>query len=314
MDISLDIDAQKCEDLWFEDGTIVLQAENTLFRVYSGILARHSPFFKNLFTLPQPSDAEKYEGISLVQLAGDSAQDVHDFLLALHDVDYPQSLLDDAFFLGALLQLSAKYEVSSLRNRVVRILDPLFPTTLLGYDNLMDKKRQPTALTIPFSSTSQLVVLASTLSKAAPSLLPFLLLRLLRVAAAQEDFAFVIDGVEGRGEKRIFLEPDVQRALINGRFALAKLAKVTVLPRIFEPSNCYEECNRERIKYIAKHAKADGHLDPLARRTFKNFCPECRRVLEEDAEAGRKKVWEQLPLVFGLPSWEDLTKLTVEGL
>lgn len=179
----------------------------------------------------------------------------------------------------------------------------------------MDKKRQSTAsLTAPFSSTSQLVVLASTLSKSAPSLLPFLLLRLLRVAAAQEDFAFVIDGVEGRGGKRILLEPDVQRALINGRFALAKLAKVVVLPRIFEPANCYDDCNRERLKYIAKHAKADGQLDPLARRTFKNFCVECKRVLEEEAEAGRKKVWEQLPLVFGLPPWEDLSRLTVEGL
>ena len=86
MDI-ISVDLERCEDLWFEDGTIVLQAETTLFRVYSGILARHSPFFKNLFTLPQPSDAEKYEEIPLVQLAGDSAQDVHDFLLALHDVE-----------------------------------------------------------------------------------------------------------------------------------------------------------------------------------------------------------------------------------
>ena len=154
----------------------------------------------------------------------------------------------------------------------------------------MDKKRQSTtSLTVPFSSVSQLVVLASTLAKSAPSLLPYLLLRLLRVAAAQEDFAFIIDGVEGRNGRRIYLEPDIQRALINGRFSLAKLAKVTVLPRIFEPSNCYEfDCNRERIMYITKHSKSDGRLDPLARRTFKNFCPECKRVLEEEAEVGRR--------------------------
>ena len=80
-------DLRHCEDLWFNDGTIVLQAGNTLFRVYSGILARHSPFFENLFTLPQPQDAETYEGCPLVQLVGDSAEDVHDFLLALHDFE-----------------------------------------------------------------------------------------------------------------------------------------------------------------------------------------------------------------------------------
>lgn len=85
MDITTEL--QRCQDLWFEDGTVVLQAENTLFRVYTGILSRHSPFFRNLFTLPQPEDADKYEGCPLVLLAGDSAQDVHDFLLALHDVE-----------------------------------------------------------------------------------------------------------------------------------------------------------------------------------------------------------------------------------
>ena len=126
--------------------------------------------------------------------------------------------------------------------------------------------------------------------------------------------AFVIDGVAGRGGRRVCLEPDLQRALINGRFALAKLAKLVVLPRVFDPSACYDDCNRERLRYIAKHAKADGHLDPLARRTFKNFCPECKRALEEDAEAGRKKVWDQLPMVFGLPPWEDLGRLTMESL
>ncbi|EKM55151.1 uncharacterized protein PHACADRAFT_255576 [Phanerochaete carnosa HHB-10118-sp] len=81
-------DLQRCEDLWFEDGTIILQAENILFRVYTGILTRHSPFFKNLFTLPQPEDAEQHDGCPLVKLAGDNAQDAHDFLLALHDIEY----------------------------------------------------------------------------------------------------------------------------------------------------------------------------------------------------------------------------------
>jgi hypothetical protein len=78
---------ERCEDLWFDDGTIVLQAENTLFRVYIGILTRHSPFFRNLFLLPQPQNTETYDSCPLVKLAGDSAQDAHDFLLALHDFE-----------------------------------------------------------------------------------------------------------------------------------------------------------------------------------------------------------------------------------
>lgn len=76
---------RRFKDLWFEDGTVVLQAGRTLFRVYSGILARHSPIFKDLFTLPQPSDAETYEGCPLVQLAGDDPAEVSHFLLVIHD-------------------------------------------------------------------------------------------------------------------------------------------------------------------------------------------------------------------------------------
>ena len=75
----------KSDELWFEDGTVVLRAGGVVFRVYSGILARHSPFFKNLLALPQPANARTYEGCPLIDMEGDSAQDVRDFLFALHD-------------------------------------------------------------------------------------------------------------------------------------------------------------------------------------------------------------------------------------
>lgn len=81
------IDAGRCEDLWFEDGNVVLQAEKMLFRVYVGMLSRYSNFFKDLFSLPQPAEAEKYEGFPLIFLPGDAAADVHDFLLALLDTE-----------------------------------------------------------------------------------------------------------------------------------------------------------------------------------------------------------------------------------
>lgn len=90
MDVDDSSELQKCATLWFEDGTVVLQAQTTLFRVYTGILARHSPFFKSLFTLPQPADGDQYDGCPLVHLAGDNAQDAHDFLLALHDIECAQ--------------------------------------------------------------------------------------------------------------------------------------------------------------------------------------------------------------------------------
>lgn len=37
---------ERCNELWFDDETVVLQAENVIFRVYMGILIRHSEFFQ----------------------------------------------------------------------------------------------------------------------------------------------------------------------------------------------------------------------------------------------------------------------------
>lgn len=74
-------------ELWFSDGSIVLQAENTLFKVYAGILSRASPVFKGMISMPQPDaeHVETYEGCPLVVMAGDDAKGMQSFLKALHD-------------------------------------------------------------------------------------------------------------------------------------------------------------------------------------------------------------------------------------
>lgn len=71
-------------DLWFSDGSVILRAENTLFRVYSGLLAQHLPVFKDLFTLPQPLDDETFEGCPVVTLQ-DNAVELRELLKVVHD-------------------------------------------------------------------------------------------------------------------------------------------------------------------------------------------------------------------------------------
>jgi hypothetical protein len=76
-------------DLWFSDGSVVLKAESTLFRVHSSQLARRSLFFRDLFSLPQPAkDAVgldgTFDGCPLLVLH-DSAEDLSNLLKALYD-------------------------------------------------------------------------------------------------------------------------------------------------------------------------------------------------------------------------------------
>ncbi|KAJ7459350.1 hypothetical protein FB451DRAFT_1272563 [Mycena latifolia] len=123
----------RSNEVWFEDGTVVLQAEKTLFRVYRGVLAAQSPIFRDMFAIPQPPTGETYEGFPLVILP-DSSDDLRLFLLATHDAGYfTNSPVDGMNTLAGLLRLSRKYEVDHIRSRMISILKCIYPSTLSAF-------------------------------------------------------------------------------------------------------------------------------------------------------------------------------------
>jgi len=72
-------------NFWFKDGSIVLQAETTQFRVHSTMLARHSSVFGDMFEIPQPAEGEpRVEGCLLVHVS-DSAEDIGHMLSSMYD-------------------------------------------------------------------------------------------------------------------------------------------------------------------------------------------------------------------------------------
>jgi hypothetical protein len=76
-------------NLWFSDGSVVLKAEGTLFRVHISQLVRRSLFFRDLFSLPQPGkDAVELDGTfggCPLLVLHDSAEDLSNLLKALYD-------------------------------------------------------------------------------------------------------------------------------------------------------------------------------------------------------------------------------------
>ena len=48
-------ETKRDEEFWLEDGTVILVARDVEFRVYSGILASHSPVFRDLFAQDHPT-------------------------------------------------------------------------------------------------------------------------------------------------------------------------------------------------------------------------------------------------------------------
>ena len=72
-------------DIWLDDGSVVIQAGFTQFRVHRTMLSRHSTIFKDMFSVAQPGDLDpSIEGCPLVHLS-DSPEDIRHILSALYD-------------------------------------------------------------------------------------------------------------------------------------------------------------------------------------------------------------------------------------
>ena len=70
--------------VWYADGTLILRAGNTLFSVYSGIMAQRSAVFEDMFSTAQPNPDETHNGKPVVELF-DDPEDLVDFLKSIHD-------------------------------------------------------------------------------------------------------------------------------------------------------------------------------------------------------------------------------------
>jgi hypothetical protein len=76
---------ERVEDLWFEDGNIILRAENSLFRIYSGLLAARSSVFRDMLAFPPPAEGNPMTDDCHIVTVYDSAKDVTVFLKAIID-------------------------------------------------------------------------------------------------------------------------------------------------------------------------------------------------------------------------------------
>ena len=80
--------AKPSTDVWFEDGTIILEAEDSQFKVFKGVLAANSTVFNDMLVVgSNPANNEMVEGCPVVRVY-DTALDMMHFLKALHHVGW----------------------------------------------------------------------------------------------------------------------------------------------------------------------------------------------------------------------------------
>ncbi|EPQ50685.1 hypothetical protein GLOTRDRAFT_133788 [Gloeophyllum trabeum ATCC 11539] len=119
-------------ELWYPDGNVVVVSKNIAFRIYGGLLARHSPIFKDMLSLNQPADAEKIAGCPIVRLA-DQPEDLESLFLALYERRFFKSTeATPMTTLLGILRLADKYCIDDLKEEARKELSSHFPKTSLA--------------------------------------------------------------------------------------------------------------------------------------------------------------------------------------
>ncbi|KAL1942928.1 hypothetical protein VTO73DRAFT_4599 [Trametes versicolor] len=133
-------------EYWFSDGSLVLRASSTLFRVHQSQLCRKSTFFRDLFSLPQPNpplpEIETIEGCPVLDLY-DPPADVASLLKAIYDgPSFGDNSRDDFVAVSGFLRVANKYLIEEpIRGKVLAHLHVAWPSTLDAWDAREDLAR-----------------------------------------------------------------------------------------------------------------------------------------------------------------------------
>ncbi|KAI0288687.1 hypothetical protein BC826DRAFT_1036295, partial [Russula brevipes] len=104
------------ESLQVPDADVVIQSRDLVtYAVRKSTLAMSSPFFDDMFRLPQPSDSEMLDGLPVVRLSED-AEVLDSLLTMLYPI--PPVIPDSYDKFLALLAASKKYDMVGVQSRI----------------------------------------------------------------------------------------------------------------------------------------------------------------------------------------------------
>ncbi|TFK40247.1 hypothetical protein BDQ12DRAFT_734254 [Crucibulum laeve] len=320
----------RSEQVWFGDGTIVLETEMVQFKVYQGTLAANSPIFHAMFSACQEDGSDMIENCPVIHLH-DTAVDLMHFLQAMHILGYAIGSFtrphfdilasspsyydckttDDFNKIAGILRLSTKYDVEHLRRRTFEQLAFLYPTTLEQWDQRVEDA-------IKVFEARPFVVVKLARETGHLSLLP----AAMYLCATRADINHVLDGAPCPDGYTIELDWEDKRACLHGRETLASAVRTRLFKFITGTIEIHGHCTSAPHCEIAKYRTvrrlevALSHTTPAvfstARFTWPNYrqdvCKNCAASAEAHFDSERVRLWEELPSFFGLPSWEDLRK------
>ncbi|KAJ7119091.1 hypothetical protein C8R44DRAFT_707401 [Mycena epipterygia] len=321
---------QRVQGLWFEDGNLVIQAGNSQFRVYRGVLAARSSVFQDMLAFPQPPDSELVDGCPLVCLP-DPATEVTVFLKAIFHPEFfapfPAPTTFDSIV--GVLRLSHKYGVDYLRRRALIHLssghhNTLSETDCASYTGDPDPSRSLSEIMSwpgPDSDVSHMCTIQLAREIDAPWVLPLAFYNLS--AVFHEVGNIIFHGAVYNGLPVSLSMQDQQTFLIGhnsqNTSTYAAILQFLSYPRSADIEGCKSpaRCTAERLNAVesSREMTCDSPSIPLDIwdsddwDILQDVCPACLAVLKDAHQHARQAFWDKLPEMYGLPCWEELEKM-----
>ncbi|KAJ7061555.1 hypothetical protein C8F01DRAFT_987061 [Mycena amicta] len=316
----MDVDTQsrllrRIEELWFDDGNIVIQAGDALYRVYRGTLAMHSSVFKDMLSFPQPANAELFDGLPLVRLP-DSEVEVTLFLKALLIPTFfePYPSQTDFLTIYACLRLSNKYDVEFVRKRGIIHLACHYSTTLKEFDSVVDKL----SWTEPLDPAYLICAVSLAREIDAPWMLPTVFYGL--ASCLIELGPQIFHGTEYEGLK-CSLGMDDQKRFLEGMHAqISRSGQLLDFLSRADDEPCGVYCSGDSLR-LHLFRSIQVFMDKYSHRPlmiwvlgdwesfesdYPDYCTACVTKLKERHLERRQTFWEELPAIYGLPGWDKL--------
>ncbi|KAH9856172.1 hypothetical protein C2E23DRAFT_810383 [Lenzites betulinus] len=302
-------DRERDKEHWYEDGNIIIVAAHVEFRVYKGILADHSPIFKDMFALPQPADSQSTD-VPEVHVS-DEPEDLRHMLQACMPKGGTSLTLapDDEFCferLSALIRLGHKYEIQPLVTHAVDILKKYFPTS---FDEWILQRLYNEEDALHLICAMGVVNLARLVNE--PSLLPTALLTCCEMGEIiMED---ICEALVYRPFERLPLDDIGQFFKAIPRLTqihlrlIFDLLVVPISPSCESPDHCREVLQsmtselREYVQEGGLSCGCDVFSSPTLRRSFYvDCCETCDAMMMDLDLRGRREAWTQLPGIMGV--------------
>ncbi|RPD58542.1 hypothetical protein L226DRAFT_466457 [Lentinus tigrinus ALCF2SS1-7] len=305
---------KKDEEFWFGDGTVILIARDVEFRVYSGVLATHSPIFRDKFCEDNPIRNVSINGKSDVPcpvvMLTDSPEDLRHILRAYmlpSDTSMFISKQPSFAMISAFIRLGKKYQFISLYEQSLDFLKGFYPNRLEAWRKLTDWV--PTGWDLSESiGVVNLARLSGELSLLPTAFLSCLILTSIVHGFTRED---------GSPENLSLEDLNICfNAKTEIRKASIKVLYTTLAARTTPECKTQTACRRAfRTALSSLRACIDDLMDTDPFLPYTSYvkdgklgvCSACRVATNEKCWNGRLALWNRLPTIIGIdvPGWGE---------